>query len=146
LKSHAFDVAADSAGNIYVTGFGQKLGTRWLVRRLPSGGTKWSTVDDFRLTGGDYAEGRAITVDFSNNVLVTGRAATSQGKWSWVTRQRSATLGTWSTSDLFSLAADQDTTGASITADPAGNLFAAGSGDDAAGIRHGWLVRRKTAP
>lgn len=146
LKSHAFDVAADSAGNVYVAGYGQKLGTRWIVRRLASGGTKWSTVDDFRLSGGSYAEGKGIAIDSNNNVHVTGMAAFSQGKGNWVTRQRSAATGAWSTIDTFSLAAVQDTAGRSITADPSGNLFAAGSGTDAEGVSHGWLVRRKPAP
>ena len=146
LKSHAFDVAADSAGNVYVAGFGNKLGSRWIVRRLTNGGTKWSTVDEFRLSGGSYAEGRGIKIDSNNNVHITGMATSPQGNWNWVTRQRSAATGTWSTTDLFSLAPNQTTQGRSITADPAGNLFAAGYGYDAAGILHGWMVRRKLAP
>lgn len=146
LKSHAFDVAADSAGNVYVVGYGQKLGTRWVVRRLANGGTKWSTVDDFRLSGGSYAEGKSLAVDANNNVHVTGMAATSQGKWNWVTRQRSAATGAWSTTDLYSLAASQDTEGRAITAGSSGTLFAAGSGYDAAGVLHGWLVRRRLTP
>ena len=93
LKSHVFDVAADSSGNVCVAGYAQKLGTRWIVRRLTNGGTKWRTVDDFRLSGGSYGEGRGITIDASNNVHVTGLAASSQGKWNWVTRQRTAATG-----------------------------------------------------
>ena len=73
-------------------------------------------------------------------------AADEDGIGRWVTRQRSAATGTWSTTDLFSLAPNQTTFGKSIAADPAGNLFAAGYGYDAASVYHGWLVRRKLAP
>ena len=146
LKSHAFDVAADSAGNVYVAGYGQKLGTRWIVRRLTNGATKWSTMDDFKLSGGSYAEGKGIAVDSNNNVHVTGMATFSPGKWNWVTRQRSAATGAWSTSDTFSLASGQDTVGRAIARSPAGSLFAVGAGSDAAGVLHGWIVRRKLTP
>jgi hypothetical protein len=151
LKAHAFDVAADSAGNVYVTGYAQKLGTRLIVRRLPSGGTKWATVDEYRSANATNAEGRRIAIDASNNVHVTGMATfpTSPhdyGNWRWVTRQRSATTGTWSITDMFSLATNQDSEGRTIAADPFGNLFSGGYGIDSAGVRHGWLVRRKLVP
>ena len=142
--SGAFDVAADSTGNVYVAGFSYKMGSQMFVRKGTSGGTKWSTVDQFNLPGGTYAEGRGITIDSNDNVHVTGMASSTQ--LNWVTRQRSAATGTWSTTDLFSLAANQTTVGRAITADPAGNLFAAGYGYDSAGVLHGWLVRRKLAP
>jgi hypothetical protein len=142
--SGAFDVAADIAGNVYVAGYSYKQGSQWFVRRGTNAGTNWSTVDQFNLPSGTYAEGRGITVDASNNVHVTGMASSTQ--LNWVTRKRSAATGTWSTTDLFSLAPNQTTFGKSITADPAGNLFAAGYGYDATGVRHGWLVRRKLAP
>ena len=73
---------------------------------------RWSTRSRvFRLSGGSYAEGKGIAIDANNNVHVTGMAASSQGKWNWVTRQRFAATGAWSTTDLFSLAANQDTVG-----------------------------------
>jgi hypothetical protein len=101
-------------------------------------------VDQFTLTSGSPAEARGIAVDANNNVHVTGFGTTT--KKNWVTRQRSATTGAWSTSDVFSLGSNNNTEGKSITADPAGNLFAAGYGSDPAGVLHGWLVRRKLAP
>ncbi|MFN0129213.1 MAG: hypothetical protein ACKV19_21295 [Verrucomicrobiales bacterium] len=143
-KSHAFDVAADSAGNVYVAGFGNKSVNQWFVRRGTNGGTKWSTADQFSLASGAAAEARGITVDASNTVHVTGKASSTQTNW--VTRQRAAATGTWSTTDLFSLAPNGTTAGNSITADPSGNLFAAGYGADSAGALHGWIVRRKPAP
>ncbi len=142
--SGAFDVAAESAGNVYVAGFSYKMGSQLFVRKGITGGTKWSTVDQFNLPSGTYAEGRGITIDSNDNIHVTGMASSTQ--LNWVTRQRSAATGTWSTTDLFSLAANKTTFGKSMTADPAGNLFAAGYGYDAAGAHHGWIVRRKLAP
>jgi hypothetical protein len=142
--SAAWDVAGDSAGNVYVSGYSYKQGSQLFVRRSTNGGTKWSTVDQFKLPGGSYAEGSGITVDANDNVHVIGMASTTQ--INWVARQRSAATGTWSTTDLFSLADGHTTWGTSITADPAGNLFGAGYGYDLDGVRHGWLVRRKLAP
>ena len=144
LKSHAHDIAADSAGNLYAAGFGNKLGRRWIVRTSTNGGSTWSTVDEFRLPSGSYGEANAIAIDTNNNVHVTGMASTTQVNW--VTRQRSAATGTWTTSEVFSLAPNQTSWGKSITADPSGNLFAAGYGYDAGGVNHGWFVRRKQAP
>ena len=142
--SGAFDVAADSAGSVYVTGFSYKMGSQWFVRKGSNAGTNWSTVDQFSLPSGSYAEGRGITVDLNNNVHVTGMASSTQRNW--VTRQRAATTGLWSTTDLFSPAANQTATGRAITADPLGNLFAAGYGTDSASVYHGWIIRGKLAP
>jgi hypothetical protein len=114
------------------------------VRKGTNGGTKWNTVNQFKLPSGTYAEGRGIAIDANDNIHVTGMASSTQ--LNWVTRLQSAATGTWSTTDLFSLAPNQATFGKSIAADPAGNLFAAGYGYDAAGVYHGWIVRRKLAP
>lgn len=142
--SGAFDVAADRAGNVYVTGFSYRMGSQWFVRKGSNVGTNWSTVDQFSLPSGSYAEGRGIAVDSQNNLHVTGMASSTQ--WNWVTRQRSATTGLWSTTDLFTLASNKTTRGKAITADPFGNLFAAGDGTDSASDFHGWIIRGKVAP
>jgi hypothetical protein len=142
--SGAFDVAGDSTGNVYVAGFSYKSGSQMFVRRSTNAGTTWTTVDQFNLPSGTYAEGRSIAIDRNNNVHVTGMASSSQ--LNWITRQRSAATGAWSTTDLFSLAPNQRSFGKTITADPLGDLFAAGYGYDAAGVYHGWIVRRKLAP
>jgi hypothetical protein len=142
--SGAFDVAANSAGHVYVAGYSYKMGSQWFVRRSINGGSNWSTVDQFNLPSGIYAEGRGITVAPNGNIHVTGMASSTQ--LNWVTRERSAETGTWSTTDNFSLAPNQRSYGKSIAADPTGNLFSAGYGYDSAGVHHGWIMRRKPAP
>ena len=145
-NSHPYGVAGDSAGNIYIAGLGGLISGSvsrpyWIVRKGAGAGTSWTTVDQFQ---SPYANAQAygVTVDGTNNVHVTGAGWTSSLRH-WITRQRSAVTGAWSTTDDFSLGSSAQ--GVSITADPFGTLFAAGSSSDSTGAGHGWMVRREAA-
>ena len=151
-NSHAFSLAADNVGNIYVAGLGGQILQKasrpcWIVRKGTAGGTGWSTFDQYQYPSGS-AQALGVTVDVNNNVHVTGTAWTgpSSSYRHWITRQRSAITGIWSTSEDFSLASSGYAEGRSIAADSLGNLYGAGAASDAAGIAHGWLVRRKLVP
>ena len=126
-NSHAFGVAADSAGNVYVAGLGGLISGSvsrpyWIVRKGASAGTSWATVDQFQSPWAN-AQAYGVTVDGTDNVHVTG-AAWSSSLRHWITRQRSAATGGWSTTDDFSMASNGSSQGVSITADPfGGGLF-----------------------
>lgn len=149
--SHAFGIAADSAGNLYVAGLGGRVLQNtsrpyWVVRKGTGGGAGWTTVDQFQYLNGS-AQAYAVTVDRNDDVHVTGTAWTASSSLRhWITRQRSAATGAWSTTEDFSMASNGYAQGSAITADPFGNLFAAGAASDSAGVAHNWLVRRKLAP
>jgi hypothetical protein len=157
-SSHANAIAADSQGYLYVAGSHEQLVTTgqgknrttvlersWLVRRGSPDGTNWSTIEQLVNPAGSSAAS-GVTADLSGDVHVTGYYQPASENARWITRQRSAATGAWSTTDDFSLASTDDAAGIAITADPFGDLFAAGSAYDSAGVRHGWLVRRTLAP
>ena len=148
-NSHAYGIAADSTGNLFVVGVGNRSSqnTRvpyWIIRKGAPDGTAWTTVDQFQLPGGT-AVASAVTVDRNNDVHVTGSGLSSATGCRWITRQRSAVNGLWSTTDNFAFASGSSSAGKAIAADQFGDVFAAGYGCDAAGVSH-WLVRRKLAP
>jgi hypothetical protein len=75
IRDEANDIAIDLAGNVYVTGHTQKLGTSsdYATIAYNSNGTQlWEKIYDGQLN--NYDEANAITVDSSGNVYVTGRS------------------------------------------------------------------------
>ena len=150
--SHAYSMASDSAGSLYVAGWGNAvsqntLRSHWIVRKGSPGGTGWTTVDQYQYPGSN-GWARGIAVAPNGDVHVTGYGGGSPRRW--ITRQRSAATGLWSTTDDFVHPVNPRTFGNAITADPFGNVFSAGfAGSPADGsifTLHNWLVRRKLAP
>lgn len=157
-NSHAYAIAADSQGNLYVAGSGERVTTTgngrnrtsvlesvWIVRMGSPDGTTWSTIDQLAIPLGSAAA-VGVTVDPYDDVHVTGFVQPASENARWLTRQRSATSGAWSTTEDFSMASSGSAEAKGITSDPFGNLFAAGRASDSNGVRHGWLVRGKLAP
>jgi hypothetical protein len=76
---HGYAVAVDNSRNVYVTGYSEGSGTgndHATIKYLSSGDTAWVRRYDSPGGGSDYA--RAIAVDASGNVYVTG---SSSGCW-----------------------------------------------------------------
>jgi uncharacterized delta-60 repeat protein len=76
----AFAIAVDDSGNVYVTGFG----TLWewdceyiTIKYYPNGDTAWVR----RYSGAGYDRARAIAVDDSGNVYVTGESHGGAGAY-----------------------------------------------------------------
>jgi hypothetical protein len=122
----AFGMAVDVTGNVYVTGQSYQSGTRddyATIKYLPNGDTAWIRRYDGPISYDDQA--RAIAVDYSGNVLVTGLSwgdgtsedyATikynSNGDVAWVERYHGE--GEWADLAL------------ALAVDPSGNVYVTG--------------------
>jgi hypothetical protein len=101
-------IAADSAGNLYASGyeyFSTGLET-WFTRRSVDQGVTWSTVDTLSFGGTTYAQPQAVTTDSGGNVYVVGQATTNVTAFAiWIVRKgtnnaASGGMG-WATVDQF---------------------------------------------
>ena len=82
----AMAIAVDPSGNVYVTGRSTGSGANYdcaTVKYSPSGQEAW--VARYNGPGNGYDEGRAIAVDGSGNVYVTGPSAGSGGDFDYFT-------------------------------------------------------------
>lgn len=75
-------IATDSAGNLYVAGYGD---SHWLVRESVRGTGVWSTTDDFTFMGGAWAS--AIAANSTGNMFVGGGGNGSSSEH-WLVRKR----------------------------------------------------------
>lgn len=153
--SQANAITADSAGNLYVVGFGKRSLDRtgrftpgyWIVRKGTGvGAGSFQTIDRFEFELNKHSAAYGVSVDGSGNVHVTGHGFTAVGSYQpghWITRRLSA--GVWSTTDHYFLSPASSSMGLNIVADSANNVFASGLANDALG-GHYWVVRRQLAP
>ncbi len=82
----AWDIAVDSVGSVYVTGYSVGSGTDfdYATIKYNSGGVEqW--VARYNGPGNDYDEPRAIGLDSMGNVYVTGGSTGSGNKWDYAT-------------------------------------------------------------
>jgi hypothetical protein len=152
--SDAFGVAADPAGDVYVAGFGQKATItgynknrtpiysyvpHWLVRKLASGGTSWTT--DFASTAGND-EAAAICADPQTGAMdVAGYEYDSANLQHAVVR--SNVTGAWAAVDDYTGSSASGASYQAIAADAAGNIYAGGASNDNGGS---WFIRSQPAP
>jgi hypothetical protein len=140
---HALDV--DSAGNLYVVGGAYGKNARnlyWITRKLPAGGSAWSTVDVWIASHSTMADAWGIGFSSTGGVYVTGQARINNVD-QWITRQSAAGGTAWTTVDDFSYtSASLGASGIAVIGDLSGNVFTVGYGA-ITGASH-WLVRKAT--
>lgn len=134
--SRALGVGGDALGNLYVVGSGTvlskgKSSSHWVVRKSATGGSAWSTLDDYQLSANNSAEAHSFVADANGNLLVAGQATSSTGTH-WIVRQNPGGTGAWATVDAY-----QNAAAFGIAANASGNVFVGGASST------GWLVRRR---
>src|SRR5262245_15570310 len=134
LKTFYSALAADSAGNLYVSGVAQDDGStnglggpaHWFVQRSTDGGATWDLVDDF-VPGGDWwwRENTSLVVDAAGNVFF-GMAANNgiSSENTYWTIRRGIGGATFTTVD--SLAYPNDDGPQEIYVHPTAGVFAVG--------------------
>jgi hypothetical protein len=132
--SAPFQIASDTAGNLYAVGKGDEdprsyVVLHWLVRRSTDGGQTWNTVDDpFPASGTTQA--KSVAVGPAGEIYVGGQASDV-----WTVRKSVDGGVTWNTVDsLSSGQVGNEATGLLVT--PSGAVYAVGVSAKS------WLVRR----
>jgi uncharacterized delta-60 repeat protein len=127
IIEQAKDVAIDASGNVYVCGTGKGATNTFdyvTIKYNSTGSQQW--VSYFNGTGGGYDDCRAIAVDPSGNVIVTGWSFTSGGNYDAVTvKYNSAGVQQWAAS--YDGPGAQDDEGNDVCTDASGNIFVAGA-------------------
>jgi hypothetical protein len=143
LSAESAAVVCDSAGTVYVAGFGTDgNGTQhWIVREKPANGI-WSVSDDFQLATGNDSFATGLAYSASNHVVYAGGfAQSSTGKVAVV---RSLSASAWTSLDVFQVASGRDTVSLGLAVTGANSIFSIGYGNESSGIEH-WIVRSSEA-
>jgi PKD repeat protein len=130
-EDEATDIALDSAGNVYVTGFSMGLtsGSDYAtVSYDSSGNERW--VSRYNGPGNVFDQANAITYDGFGNVYVTGQCcgnfATPDDLGDIANVGYNSTTGAETFSDVIVGTADKRDLGNDITADQNGNVYMTG--------------------
>jgi hypothetical protein len=144
-------LTADAAGNVFVAERMITVGAKgvvsyyWVVRK-GSGGTSFSTVDQFT-TGGSIAQ--AVYAHPSAGVFAAGFAnisVRSGSSQAWLVRRSLDGGVTWSTVDSYQYSSGVASSAQCICADTHGNLYVVGSAQvpsKRSSVWH-WLVRKSS--
>jgi len=129
----ARDIAVDSIGNVYVTGSIYVTGsaTDYATIKYDSNGNQlW--VKSFNGTGNDYDDGRAIAIDNSGNVYVTG-SSDGSGGFDWATIKYNSDGDIVWPGDgavYFNSSGTNADFGEHIAVDSSGNIYVTGTFDE----------------
>jgi PKD repeat protein len=149
-KDEAFDIALDSAGNVFVTGFSMGIGTDYdyaTVGYDSAGNELW--VSRYNAPGDDWDQAYAIAIDDSDNVFVTGHCC-GDATANLTALGDIATIGYDSVSgdeisfNLFASASGGRDVGNDVTVDADGNVYVTGNNHDS--TKHYNFVTIKYSP
>ncbi|MDX2219215.1 MAG: Ig-like domain repeat protein, partial [Burkholderiales bacterium] len=122
-----FANTVDASGNVVVTGFSEDLG---MVRRIrtikysgATGAELWNVV---YLGGAGESTGRAIALDGSGNVVLTGYEFVNGQGWNMRTIKYSGATGAQLWSASYNGSANDNDTANAVAVDPSGNVVVAG--------------------
>ncbi len=123
------DFVCDASGNVYVCGTGKGTGGTFdyvIVKYNSSGAQQW--VKYYDGTGASYDDCRAIAVDNSGNVYVTGMSDVGAGNYDIVTVKYNA-AGTLQWAKNYNGTANTSDEGNDVFVDGSGNVYIAGASD-----------------
>jgi hypothetical protein len=143
-------LTADAAGNVYVGGFSDIMGSYahyWVVRKGSNGGASWQTVDAFRYfpypTTFTANDALGMGTDVLGNVYAVGGGTDANRVGHWMVRASANQGASWVTVDDFEYVSGPSSIPHSFGLDAAGNVYVGGEGRDPVSGYH-WLVRKAT--
>ena len=126
----AWALAVDGLGNVYVTGKSDAAATGFdyaTVKYYPDGDTAWARR--YNGPGNDWDGAKAVAVDESGNVYVTGSSTGSGTGLDWATIKYDSDGDTlWVR--RYNGSADDDDAACAVVVDDMGNAFVTGYGHD----------------
>lgn len=144
--SAAVKVTVDSAGNVYVTGYGYNLVNAtsgldfWIKKFAPDGTEDTANWDKkFNSSGGNSDMPQALSIDAAGNIYVA--ASINQNGW-WLKKFNAA--GTEDTVGWNKITGGSLSEPKGIAFDSSGNVFIAGHGEDLVGTNtnRDWWIRK----
>lgn len=112
----------------------------WIVRGGVTGGTVWTTLDDYTYPSGTSSGANDILSDGNGNLFAVGYG-TSGGVARWIVRLSADAGDSWTTVDDYVLQAGGNSRALAIAKNAAGDIFVTGFGT--AGSAH-WITRKST--
>jgi hypothetical protein len=142
-NAQANSITTDSSGNIYSAGYAAAstyTANGMVVRKWNPDTLTSSTVGGaYQLAAGYSAQANSITIDTTGNIWVAGYATDASSKTHFIVRKWNG--ASWSTVDDYQLVAGYNAQANSVTADASGNIYVAGSANDALGLSHA-IIRK----
>jgi uncharacterized delta-60 repeat protein len=127
-SDYAKDIAVDSAGNAYVTGYAKNTGTNYdivTIKYLPDGNIAWTQIYNCPGSYADFAS--AIAVDANSNIIVAGYSYTATNYDGIIIKYNSSGNQLWARKYNYSASSAEYFY--DVATDSNGNIYAVGRKD-----------------